>query len=109
MKYLFTSILMLFVLFGANAQDIESKVPTKAVYVELGGPGMFYSFNYDFRFDKTKVEGWGMRVGLGGYFTSDELFISAPIMVNRLFGKGIHFFEIGLGATVFAYNIPNTF
>jgi hypothetical protein len=104
MKYLFTSIVMILVLFGANAQNLESRVPTQAVYVELGGPGLPYSFNYDFRFDKTKMEGWGMRVGLGGYTTTDQSFISAPIMVNRLFGKGNHFFEMGFGATVFAYD-----
>jgi hypothetical protein len=103
MKYLFTSIVLIFFVLSASSQEIESKVPTKSIYVELGGAGLPYSFNYDFRFDKSKIEGWGMRVGLGGYTTTNESFFSAPIMVNRLFGKGVHFFEIGMGATFFAF------
>ncbi|MDG1279361.1 MAG: hypothetical protein P8O16_18935 [Algoriphagus sp.] len=104
MKYLFTSIILIFSVLNASAQEFESKVPSQSIYVELGGAGLPYSFNYDFRFDKSKIEGWGMRVGLGGYTTTNESFFSAPIMVNRLFGKGVHFFEIGLGATFFAYD-----
>ncbi|WP_075351404.1 hypothetical protein [Algoriphagus marinus] len=104
MKYLFTSIILIFFMLSASAQEFESKVPSKSIYVELGGAGLPYSFNYDFRFDKSKVEGWGMRVGLGGYTTTNESFFSAPIMVNRLYGKGVHFFEIGIGATVFAFD-----
>lgn len=86
----------------ALAQD--AVLPTRSIYVELGGAGLPYSFNYDFRFDKTKMDSWGMRVGLGGYTTSGESFFSAPVMVNRLFGKGPHYFEIGGGFTFFAFD-----
>jgi hypothetical protein len=79
--------------------------PTKAVYVELGGAGLPYSFNYDFRFDKDNINSWGMRIGAGGYTVSDgDSFFSLPIMINRLYGKGPHYFELGFGATFFAFD-----
>jgi hypothetical protein len=62
-KILITLILFCFVL-SVNAQD---KLPTQSVYLELGGAGLIYSFNYDFRFDNQRMDGWGMRVGAGGY------------------------------------------
>ena len=104
MKNLFPAIIIFLLSISAFAQTDQSPLPTKAIYVELGGAGLPYSFNYDFRFDPTKQEGWGMRVGLGGFTTTNESFFSAPIMLNRLYGKGIHFFEVGIGATFFAFD-----
>lgn len=103
MKNLFSLVLILFSIQFAFAQD-EKTVPTKSVYFELGGPGMAYSLNYDFRFDKTNMNSWGMRVGAGALGVSGEdTFFSVPVMVNRLYGKGPHYFEIGMGATFLAY------
>jgi len=88
----------------ALAQESPTS-PTKAVFVELGGPGLPYSFNYDFRFDKENINSWGMRIGAGGYMVSDgDSFFSLPIMVNRLYGKGPHYFELGFGLTLFAFD-----
>ncbi|WP_194774332.1 hypothetical protein [Pararhodonellum marinum] len=82
----------------------EGKLPTNAVYVELGGPGLPYSFNYDFRFDKTKIDSWGMRIGAGGYAVSGgDSFFSLPVQINKLMGNGPHYFEIGGGATFVAF------
>ncbi len=104
MKKLLTLLLMLFSVQFLHAQE-TSKLPTQSVYVELGGAGLPYSFNYDFRFDKTKMDSWGMRVGAGGYSVSDgDSFFSIPVMVNKLFGKGPHYFELGLGATFFTFS-----
>ncbi len=107
MKTFISVLILFFICLSAIAQSEEYKVPSKSIYVELGGAGLPYSFNYDFRFDPSKIEGWGMRVGLGGYTTSNESFFSAPIMANRLFGKGIHYFEVGIGATFFAFDNKN--
>ncbi|MEB2775445.1 hypothetical protein SYJ56_09005 [Algoriphagus sp. D3-2-R+10] len=85
------------------AQETETKLATQTIYVELGGPGLPYSFNYDFRFDKTKMDSWGMRVGFGGYALDGDSFFSLPVMVNKLMGKGPHYFEVGLGATFFTF------
>ncbi|MHA7128473.1 hypothetical protein [Algoriphagus namhaensis] len=101
-KNLLSFFTLLLISFAANAQ--EEALPTQSFYLELGGAGLPYSFNYDFRFDKTKMDSWGMRVGVGGYTTSNESFFSLPVMVNRLYGKGPHYFEIGAGFTFFAFD-----
>jgi hypothetical protein len=100
--------LFLIILFLTSVQAVQSQnqdfPPTRAIFAELGGPGLPYSLNYDFRFDKTKINSWGMRVGAGGYALDGDSFFSVPVMVNRLLGKGPHYFEVGFGATFFAYN-----
>ncbi|KEO74116.1 hypothetical protein [Anditalea andensis] len=93
-----------FVLFPVFTATAQEKIPTQSVYVELGGAGLPFSFNYDFRFDKEKVDSWGMRVGAGGYALSGgDSFFSLPIMANKLIGKAPHYFEIGAGATLIAF------
>ncbi len=78
---------------------------TQSVYVELGGAGLPYSFNYDFRFDKTKVDSWGMRIGAGGYSLSrGTSFFSIPVQLSKLYGKNGHYFEAGGGLTFVAFN-----
>ncbi|NVJ86051.1 MAG: hypothetical protein HWE15_07080 [Algoriphagus sp.] len=75
------------------------------MFVEIGGPGLPYSFNYDFRFNKEKMDSWGLRLGASGYAVSGgESFFSIPIMANRLYGKGPHYFEMGFGFTFFGFN-----
>lgn len=87
--------------FAVSAQE---KPVTQSIYLELGGAGLPYSFNYDFRFDKEKIDSWGMRIGAGGYaFSGGDSFFSAPIQFNRLFGKNGHYFEFGGGATFIAF------
>lgn len=104
MKNLLLTLFFLMMGFYAVAQDTPA---TRSVYVELGGAGLPYSFNYDFRFDKTRMNSWGMRVGAGGYTTGNDSFFSLPVMVNRLYGKGPHYFEAGLGFTFFAFDEDN--
>ncbi|SFG68691.1 hypothetical protein SAMN04487988_106225 [Algoriphagus hitonicola] len=100
-KFLIASFFTMF-LFQLHAQD---GVPSKSVYLEVGGPGMPYSFNYDFRFDSENMNSWGMRIGAGGYTISEgESFFSLPIMANKLYGNGPHYFEFGMGMTFFAFN-----
>ncbi|GAB3221220.1 hypothetical protein J0A67_06810 [Algoriphagus aestuariicola] len=85
----------------------EESLPSQSVYLELGGAGLPYSFNYDFRFDKERMDSWGMRVGAGGYSIDGSSFFSLPVMVNKLYGKGPHYFEMGLGVTFFAFDEDN--
>jgi len=100
--------ILFIILFLVSVQTVQSQnedlPPTRSIYAELGGPGLPYSLNYDFRFDKTKINSWGMRVGAGGYALDGNSFFSVPVMVNRLLGKGPHYFEVGFGATFMAYN-----
>ncbi|GGF37518.1 hypothetical protein GCM10011339_27590 [Echinicola rosea] len=53
----------------------ETTYPTRAVYAELGGAGLVYSF-------------------------SDQSLLTVPVQVNRLFGRGNHYFEVGAGTTL---------
>jgi hypothetical protein len=81
-----------------------SSPATQSVYVELGGAGLPYSFNYDFRFDKTKIDSWGMRIGAGGYSLSrGTSFFSVPVQVSKLYGKNGHYFEAGAGFTFLGF------
>lgn len=100
--------LLFFIFLFSSIQVAKSQnkdlIPSRSIYIELGGPGLPYSINYDFRFDKTKIDSWGMRAGVGGYAIDGNSFLSVPVMVNRLLGKGSHYFEVGLGATLIAYD-----
>lgn len=102
MKKIFVIVLVLIPLLQAFAQD-SSNAPYQAAYFEVGGAGLIYTFNYDFRFDKSKLDSWGMKVGAGGYWINDTGFFSLPLEVNKLFGNGPHYFEIGAGVTFMAF------
>ena len=102
MKKLAFVVVFLFGSLTSFAQD--QPVPYRSVFVELGGSGLAYSFNYDFRFDKTRIDTWGMRVGAGGYKMGGDSFFSLPVLVNKLYGKDEQFFELGLGMTFFGVN-----
>jgi hypothetical protein len=79
----------------------------KYVYIELAGSCGIYSLNYDFRFNKTIVNKWGLRIGLEYLplntfnFSGDKLKFNTflfPFMVNYLAGKKNRFLGFGLGA-----------
>jgi hypothetical protein len=85
----------------------KKKVKNRFVFAELFGSGGLYSFNYDFRFDKTIISKWGLRAGveylpLNTYnYSGDKLTYSTvlfPFMVSYLIGKKNNFLELGLGA-----------
>lgn len=102
-------LIIFFLLLGgfcsfSNAQEVA----TQSVYVELGGAGLPYSINYDFRFDKTRIDTWGMRIGAGGWAlthgeNSSTSVLTIPVQVTKLFGKDKHYFEVGGGATYVRY------
>ena len=48
--------------------------PPHALFMELGGTGLALSMNYDTRFSK-RVDGLGIRMGLGFSFTKDPAFM----------------------------------
>jgi hypothetical protein len=94
-------LLLAFFVYSLSGFGQDKKVPHQSVFVELGGSGLAYSFNYDFRFDDSRMDSWGMRVGVGGYNIDGDSFYSLPVLVNRLYGKGPHYFEVGAGVTLF--------
>lgn len=95
---LFT-ITCFFVITIINAQSAA-----KTVYAEIGGPGLA-SANYDMRF-KPVEDGFGFRVGVGGFSLSDGFdntrisLITVPVGLNYLIGKDQkNYFEVGAGFT----------
>ncbi len=73
----------------------------KAIYAEVGGPGLAISLNYDARFNGAERKGLGFRVG-AGYFSDNygNTVFSIPIQVNYLLTKDENnFVEIGGGTT----------
>ncbi len=80
----------------------ENSLRAQSIYFELGGNGLLFSVNYDFRFNKSQ-KGLGMRLGLG-YYIYDIIFssvgsVSIPIAINHLAGNAPHYFESGIGFT----------
>ncbi|MGY6742951.1 MAG: hypothetical protein ACXIUQ_09470 [Cecembia sp.] len=100
-------LLILFCFVFLVQFSVLAQVPgSQSVYVELGGAGLAYSFNYDFRFDKNDINSWGMRLGAGGWATNwgnRERLLTMPFQLNKLFGSQKHFFELGGGATFVYY------
>lgn len=92
-----TTALCIVMALNARAQS-----PAKAVYFELGGPGVA-SLNYDMRFGKTE-SGIGGRAGIGGFSLGavDNRFtaIFIPLELNYIKSKNDrNYFELGGGIT----------
>ena len=81
---------------------VSAQGPAKAVYFELGGPGLA-SFNYDMRFLNGE-KGFGARVGVGGFTLGDvesrATAIFVPVVINYIASKDEkNYLEIGAGTT----------
>lgn len=83
---------------GMKKPDVVTDRPPQAVYGELYGRGLIFSFNYDRRFQKT-LDGLGFSVGAGGIFVGNGGFITVPVSINNLSGSRGHYFESGIGFT----------
>ncbi len=83
-----------------KAQSNNSIKSAKSIYLEAGGAGLSYSFNYDFRLKGES--GFGFRAGVSYISREDDIkMYSVPWQVNYLLGKQTNFFELGVGATYF--------
>jgi hypothetical protein len=83
------------------AQEKKSEFKrAQNIFVELGGQGVLFTANYDSRFSN-KRDGLGGRVGLGYISEGGYRATTVPVSLNYLLGKDKHFFEIGLGTTLF--------
>jgi hypothetical protein len=112
MKYLihFVLITALSYAFAAKAQDAAtSKKDTlkvrqaQNVYFEIGGPGFFYSANYDIRFSQQRG-GFGGRLGFGIWTPEGQKLYTLPFQLSYLIGGKRNFFELGAGVTLLARN-----
>ena len=92
----------------------ENQVTGKVFYVELFGPGLLMSANFDSRFKSNERLGFGYRIGVGfsvvsiedglfekwGYYDDDtRSYYSIPAGLNYIFGKpnSANTFEVGGG------------
>ena len=86
--------------YGVSAATAQG--PAKAIFFELGGPGLA-SINYDMRFSKSE-KGLGAGAGVGGFSIGrgnergTAIFI--PLAVNYIMSKNERdYFELGVGVT----------
>jgi hypothetical protein len=93
--------------FGSDLQRSEPvsgvSLSHNALYIELAGPGLLYSLNYEYRFSQK----FSVRAGLSMWsIDSLDLLIlqiknfkyrSFPLMINYMTGKRSSHFELGLG------------
>lgn len=90
-----------------SSSDLRMKLPSgddkraQNVFVEIGGQGLLFTANYDSRFSKRR-DGLGGRAGIGYIANEGDHATTIPLSLNYLLGKGRHFFEVGLGATIIA-------
>lgn len=86
-------------LFGQDFPvEIIPREKSRAVYAEIFGNGIIYSFNYDQRF-ANRLDGLGFRAGIS-YIAIDGVSVSTiPLGLNYLLGKNGKYFELGAGAT----------
>jgi len=82
---------------NTDKEIVTDRAP-QAIYAELYGRALLYSFNYDRRFQK-KLTGLGFSAGFGGLAVDGEGFIAVPLSINNLSGSRGHYFESGLGVT----------
>lgn len=112
MKTLIKITLIIFLSSGlwSNSAKAQGDTTSRAqnVYVELFGPGITFSANYDSRFSK-RQDGFGGRAGLGYASDSDFSIFSIPLQVNYLLGNKGKYFEMGLGATYVNFSGSDTY
>jgi hypothetical protein len=95
--------------FYAKAQNLEEdtvkrdstiiqSARPRTVFLEVGGPGLALTLNYDTRFGQTRDK-WGYRIGAGYYNTGANSVFAIPFQVNYLYGGSSSFLELGAGTT----------
>ncbi len=90
-------LLLLPVVFALSTY-VHAQKAAKAVYAEIGGPGLA-SANFDMRFKKEEG-GFGFRVGFGGFSIDNQGLLLIPLGVNYITSKdNKNYFEAGAGVS----------
>lgn len=104
-------------LVGQRFESYNANLPyNKAIYLELGGNGLLYSFNYDMRLNRGRQDGIGFKIGVGGISvrangeneSGGVGYLAIPATCNYLIGKRRHALEMGVGATLFHLSASGT-
>lgn len=107
-----TAIFFLGATICSNAQGVEREGRTSAnasqVYLEVFGPGIIYSVNYDGRFGKIE-NGLGIRLGIGGASVDGDGYVAVPVQLNYLAGSKGQYLEVGAGLTYVSSSLSNFF
>lgn len=85
----------------------QNETKRDAIFLEGLGSGIFYSFNYDWRF-KDQSKGLGAKIGLGYTGIDGFKLATIPIGFNYLLGKKRNFLELGFGTTVILLSRTNS-
>ena len=80
-----------------EAQNTTPELKRNALYFELFGQGVLYSFNYDYRISpdfsvRAGFTSWGV-----GFWAGRFQFTGFPLMINHLSGTNKGHFEAGIG------------
>ena len=100
MRKIVISVVVLVSCFSQQvvSQTQEQDYSRKAVYLELGGEGVFYSVNFDYRFSRHFCGRIGFtHFTLEDFFFEDLSITAFPIIAEYLVGGGNHFLELGAG------------
>jgi hypothetical protein len=116
--FIFAFVVLLLTLNQSLSAQNETTA-SKAFYVELGGPGVIMSANWDARFNPNSRIGFGYRIGAGfgigefenkqvnatgDYYYREEVtrtYYSIPVGLNYVLGKPnkATAFEVGAGVS----------
>jgi len=93
-------VIFLLLLLGISKKDSFGQA-NKSVFFELLGNGIGISANFDSRITNS-AKGFGFRAGIGLYPGTifNAPFVTFPLGLNHLVGKGPHYLESGVGVTV---------
>lgn len=103
-------------LFAQDEKPYREPTGLNNWYVELGGSGLFYSFNYEKVLTRSDRWGWVGSIGLGynpGTYTllnSVDLkggTFMMPFHTAALYGPNKEKIELGMGFTMLAQSIDN--
>jgi hypothetical protein len=108
MKQVIAFAISVLIIFPCIAQKIPADRTAKAIFVEGLGSGVGLSINFDTRFRPGRLDGLGMRAGVGGLSVSrvqenglsaNTGFVSLPVLLNYVVGNSRAAFEAGAGVT----------
>ncbi len=83
----------------SQVQAEDTLKHSKSLYGEFIGAGSFLSLNYDFRLNKGRTDGIGLRFGAGGGGVLGSTIFTIPVEMNYIFSKKRFSFETGFSLT----------